>query len=78
MSLAPVLPSYIRVAASNLSDEELAYIVDMIKMTEDIAAVPGWSYHTCKRLDAVFTDAAQRRGIGDGVKTVNQIIDLRS
>ncbi len=72
MSLSPVLPSYIRVAASNLSD------VDMIKMTEDIAAVPGWSYHTCKRLDAVFTDAAQRRGIGDGVKTVNQIIDLRS
>lgn len=83
MSLqAPVVPAFVRVSQSTLSDEELAYVVDLIKQSEGMdggsALVPGWSGTTCHRLDTVFREAAAQRGIKAGCRVVTQTVDLRS
>lgn len=80
MSLQPpVVPAYLRVMQSMLTDRELAYIVDLIWQSQDKGYnPPGWSDGGCAEMDRVFQRAAIERGIKNGVRVVTQTVDLRS
>lgn len=75
----PVLPAYLRVLQSTLTDSELAYIVDLIWQSQDKGDnPPGWSRGGCDEMDRVFQQAAAERGIKNGARVVTQTVDLRS
>lgn len=74
----PEVSAIVRIQQSNLSDVELAYIVDLIYQSQKAGdKVPGWSVDASIRMDGDFIAAASRRGIAQGVKVITQTIDLR-
>jgi hypothetical protein len=76
MSLQP--PASIRIAQSNLSDEELAYLVDLLGQTYSMSPPKGWSGRGAAEIRSNLRAAANLRGIKDGVRVVTQTVDLRS
>ena len=79
MSEMPQLPPAIRIAQSTLSDAELAYVQDLIKLSTTVRDdVPGWTVLAAINMDTAFAEAAKIRGIKDGVRVVTQTVELRS
>lgn len=79
MSSAPVVPPDIRIAQSALSDSELAYILDLIALSQTVQHdVPGWSVKAAIDMDRGFERAANIRGIKNGVRVISQTVELRS
>ena len=81
MSLQPpVAPDDARIAASTLTNEELAFLVAAFDaLAERQVPVPtGWSLKTENRICTSIREAAKIRGIKNGVLVVTQTIELRS
>lgn len=83
MSLQPpTVPSPARIAASSLTNQELAYLVDLFDYASDYVTTvkppPGWTDTTENDICYGFREAAKIRGIANGVVVVTQTVDLRS
>lgn len=74
------IPASVRLNASTLTNQELAYIVDLIDYAaaKGLPVTPGWTIQGENTLCSGFQDAAIARGIKNGVVVVTQTVDLRS
>lgn len=73
------IPNDVRIAASPLTDVELAWIIDLITHRPNgLQVAPGWTPNVVHSMVYDFTQAAQIRGIQRGCRVVTQTIDLRS
>lgn len=74
------IPASVRLNASTLTNQELAYIVDLIDYVEaqGLPHTPGWTVPGENAMCLAFQDAAKARGIKNGVVVVTQTVELRS